>query len=239
MATLLGTLPSCRKSELERHGDGPKPGLTALAEPRKIRNAPKAPASASSADLQATGRDAGSFPSPEVSAAASSLPKDSPRGLIRAVELEKRAFFPLAVVPTACTAQPETPAPATPRHATRHHPPPLLEGAAASGTLPDSPSRMQKERTVAPNGSAAGASQNLLRTSASTHPVLRVIAQFDFLAQATGDLHGYTARADTGILSAWSEARGAEAGGGGAGRWGLLATELTRAVLRTRSCSRL
>lgn len=136
MATLLGTLPSCRKSELERHGDGPKPGLTALAEPRKIRNAPKAPASASSADLQATGRDAGSFPSPEVSAAASSLPKDSPRGLIRAVELEKRAFFPRAVVPTACTAQAETPAPATPRHATRHHPPPLLEGAAASVPSP-------------------------------------------------------------------------------------------------------
>ena len=140
MATLLGTLPSCCKSEMERHGDGPKPGLTALAEPRKIRNAPKAPASASSADLQATGRDAGSFPSPEVSAAASSLPKDSPLGLIRAVELKKRAFFPLAVVPTACRAQPETPAPATPRHATGHHPPPLLEGAAASGTLPASPS---------------------------------------------------------------------------------------------------
>ena len=118
MATLLGTLPSCCKSEMERHGDGPKPGLNALAEPRKIRNAPKAPASASSANLQATGRDAGSFPSPEVSAAASSLPKDSPRGLIRAVELEKRAFFPRAVVPTACRAQPETPAPATPRHAT-------------------------------------------------------------------------------------------------------------------------
>lgn len=226
---------------MERHGDGPKPELTALAEPRKIRNAPKAPASASSADLQAIGRDAGSFSSPEVSAAASSLPKDSPRGLIRAVELKKRAFFPRAVVPTACRTQPETPAPATPRHDTGHHPPPLLEDAAASGTLPASPSRMQKERTVAPNGSAAGASQSL-RTSASTHPVLRVIAQFDFLAQATGDLHGYTARAgagilSAGILSAGSEATGPEAGGGGAGRRGLLATRLARAVVRTRSCS--
>ena len=90
---------------------------------------------------------------------------------------------------------------------------------------------------MAPNGSAAGASQNLLRTSASTHPVLRVIAQFDFLAQATGDLHGYTARAGTGILSAGSEAKGAEAGWGGAGRRGLLATGLARAVVRTRSCS--
>lgn len=142
MATLLGTLPSYFKSEVERHGDGPKPGLTALAEPRKSRNAPKAPASASSANLQATGRDAGSFPSREVSAAASSLPKDSPRGLIRAVELKKQAFFPRTVDPTACRAQPETPAPATPRHATRHHPPSLLEGAAASGTIPDSPGRM-------------------------------------------------------------------------------------------------
>ena len=146
MATLLGTLPSCCKSEMERHGDGPKPGLTALAEPRKTRNAPKAPASASSADLQATGRDAGSFPSQEkVSAAASSLPKDSPRGLIRAAELEKQAFFPRTVDPTACRAQAETPAPATPRHAARHHPPSLLEGAAASGTIPDSPSRMHAE----------------------------------------------------------------------------------------------
>ena len=191
MATLLGTLPSC-KSEMESHGDGPKPGLTALAEPRKTRNAPKAPASAPSADLQATGRDAGSFPSREtVSAAASSLPKESPRGLIRAVELEKQAFFPRTVDPTACRAQPETPA--RPRPAT---PPGTTHRPCWKAPRPRVPSAilqagcMQKEWAAAPNGSAAGGSQSLLHTSASTHPVLRVIAQFDFLAQATGGLHG-------------------------------------------------
>lgn len=76
---------------MERHGDGPKPGLTALAEPRKASNAPKVPVSASSADLQATPEDAGSSPSAvQVSAAASSLPKDPPRGLIQARSWRRR-----------------------------------------------------------------------------------------------------------------------------------------------------
>lgn len=73
--------------------------------------------------------------------------------------------------------------------------------------------------------------------SRSLHPpVLRVIAQLDFLAQATGYFHGYTARAGAGVLSAHRVAGEGEVGGGGTGRRGLLATQLASAVVGTRSC---
>lgn len=238
MATLLGTLPSCCKSEMERHGDGPKPGLTALAEPRKTRNAPKAPASASSADLQATGRDAGSFPSREkISAAASSLPKDSPRGLIRAVELEKQAFFPRTVDPTACRAQSETPAPATPRHPA----PPSVPAGRRRG-LGYHP-RFSKQDACRRSGQRLRMDLQPEPLRASSTHLLRLtqfcalLLSLTFLHRLPGTSMAYRARAGAGILSAVSEARGPEAGGGGAGRRGLLATGLARAVVGTRSCS--
>lgn len=63
-------------------------------------------------------------------------------------------------------------------------PPPILQGGYRGGG----------REVAATKQAAAGASQSLLRTSTPTHPVLRVIAQLDFLAQATGNLHGCSAR---------------------------------------------
>lgn len=66
-----------------------------------------------------------------------------------------------------------------------------------------------------------------------------LLLSLTFLHRLPGASMAYRARAGAGILSAVSEARGPEAGGGGAGRRGLLATGLARAVVGTRSCSRL
>lgn len=48
---------------MERLGNGPKPGLTALAEPRKTSNTRKTPASTSSADLPVVPEDNPQLPS--------------------------------------------------------------------------------------------------------------------------------------------------------------------------------
>lgn len=220
---------------MERRGDGSKPGLSALAEPRKPRThrmRPPSPPLQTFRPLQ--GMRAASPIGGTSSAAASSLPKDFLPGLFRAEELGKGAFFPQKVSRTAHCASRKLP----PRQPVWHPPPPpQLGGAAASGTIPELQGRCRGRgrEAAAPEQAAATASQSLLRSSAPTHPVLRIIAQLDFLAQAPRDLHSRRVRAGAGILSSQRIAAG-EAGGGGSGRRGLLALESARAYVRTRSC---
>lgn len=167
----------------------PKPGLTALAEPRKTRKRTK------DACLcllrRPSGHWSGMRAAPprgmQVSAAASSLPKRaSSRSPLR------RGAGEGGVLPTDPGSNPRlrraTPPGTTHRprwKAPRPRvPPPILQGGYRGGG----------REAAATKQAAAGASQSLLRTSAPTHPVLRVIAQLDFLAQATGNLHGCSAR---------------------------------------------
>lgn len=88
------------------------------------------------------------------------------------------------------------------------------------------------------SGSGTSCSRRLPASSAPTHPVLRLIAQLDFLAQAPGDLHCCRPRAATEVLSAGRAGVGAGPEGAGWGR-GLLALGPVRADVRTRSSARL
>lgn len=201
MATLLGTLPSCCKSEMERHGDGPKPELTALAEPEKsgMHRAPASALCRPSGHWKGCGQP---LSSPEVSAAASSLRKTEV--LIRAVELKSGRsshgpWFRLPAEPSPDPAPAATP---------RHRAPPTAPGRRRGLGYPPGFSKQDAE-----GGQWLQMDLQLEPLRASAH-LLRltqfcVIAQFDFLTEATGDLHGYTARAGAGFSAPGFSAPGA------------------------------
>lgn len=206
---------------------------------KKTQNAPNAPPFAASADLQATSRDASSIPHrgyklqrpPAHSQRTFFQVSSEPRSWGRGHSSPKRWVGPhTAPAEDSRRASPS----GTPPHT---HTPPQLGGAAASGTIPELQGgcRGRGREAAAPEQAAATASQSLLRSSAPTHPVLSIIAQLDFLAQAPRDLHSRRVRADAGILGSRRIA-GGEAGGGGSGRRGLLALGSARAYVRTPSC---
>lgn len=239
MATLLGTLPSHCNSEMERRGDGSKPGLSALAEPRKPRTHRMRPPSP---PLQTFRPLQGMRAASPIGGTSFSGRQLTPKGL-SSRSLPSRGAGEGVILPPKggsdrTLRQPKTPAaPARLAPPPHTHTPPQLGGAAASGTIPELQGgcRGRGREAAAPEQAAATASQSLLRSSAPTHPVLSIIAQLDFLAQAPRDLHSRRVRADAGILSSRRIA-GGEAGGGGSGRRGLLALGSARAYVRTPSC---
>lgn len=109
-----------------------QPWVIALAEPRKASSTPKDARLRLLCRPSRHSRDATSSPSKvQPSAAAGSLSNDfnSRSHLSRGTGEED-------VLPTAGGSDARSPRPAAPRHFASHHPPPRLEGAAASGTHP-------------------------------------------------------------------------------------------------------
>lgn len=96
---------------MERHGDGPKPGPTALAKPRKTKNASKAPASASSVRPLQGMQEAPLSAAAGFSARRFQQPPAHVRRIFLGVLPECRrwggeAFFPRTVARTARCAKP-------------------------------------------------------------------------------------------------------------------------------------
>lgn len=179
-----------------------------------------APAFASSADLLATPRDAGRILSGVHASVFFAIAHS--RKIVFEVSSEPRSGVRGHSSHGGRIGPHTAPSPRPPpRQPVWQPPPPQLAGAAASGTIPRDPGRMQRRRQGRSGSkqAAARASQSLLRCSAPTHPVLRIIAQLDFLAQAPGYLHSCRARAGAGLLNAGRLA-GGETDGGGAGRKG-------------------
>lgn len=104
----------------------------------KPGNVPKTPASASSADLQATGGGCGQLP---LEGCRFQQPPAHCRKSVLKVSSEARSWRR-----GSSSHGPWIRPPPPPRHSTRHNPPPQVEGAAASGTTPNSPGRIQRRR---------------------------------------------------------------------------------------------
>lgn len=87
---------------------------------------------------------------------------------------------------------------------------------------PASPAAGPRPRVPPQALSTRGCSGTSGASSAETHPVLRAVAQLDFLAQAPGTLHGavQSARGYPGPRASSGVAAESRAGGGGAGREG-------------------